>query len=134
MKALPRDETKVGQGKPGPGRPKGSKNKISTDMRAASMRGLEAAGKQLQKKRGNGWLKDLDPIDAYIAFHSNQSGTLGMALVNKMNPAQVDVEVSIHMEGLLATLTSRRDALAQRRAKTIEGKARDVTPKEGTTS
>lgn len=116
---------KVGDGIPGPGRPKGSKNKITTDMRSASMRGIAAAGAKLKRLKRNAWLKSLDDVDAYIAYHSDKSGALGMMLVNKMNPAQVDLEVSMHMETLLATLTTRRDKLAARRAKMV-----DVTPKD----
>lgn len=69
---VPRDETRIGKGKPGPGRPKGIPNAITSDLKAMIRGALDKAG----------------GID-YLARQAEENPAAFMSLVGKTLPKEL---------------------------------------------
>jgi len=119
-KVVPRTAWKKGQSGNPKGKPPGTKNKLTRELKQAAENGLAAAGAQLKKKHKH--LRELDDLEAYIAYHAATNGLAGMGLIGKMMPQKIDHEVTMMTEKMAEILVERREKLAieRRRAQQIE--------------
>ena len=124
-----RDE--LGRIKPGSvanpaGRKPGALNALTVEIKGAIEGALAFAGRRLKEKEENKHLRELPDGMAWLAHQAEVNPQLFAAILAKIIPANLKVDVTVLGRDLLDLLQERRDKLASMKDVTpVEGKKRD---------